>query len=186
MGGPERVRVPGGSWAPSNGGGGRRVPGGSWPRGPWAGSEEGRYLGVGRTVLAGKAPRIHAMIASRAGSGLSLPTTGCGILHKEPLLSGSQFPQLSYRKPGPVPLPRCGHTGGQAGTESPLQTVKCRAVCRHSHRGGCAAGRRRPCSGFPSGLTPVRPPTPLPVRSPSLLPPSLPWRSAGSRHAARC
>ena len=128
-------------------------------------------MGVGRTVLARKALRIHAMIASRAGSGLSLPTTGCGILHKEPLLSGSQFPQLSYRKPGPVPPPRCGHTGGQAGTESPLQTVKCRAVCRHSQRGGCA-GRGGAGLALASHRGSPRSGPPPPSRS--ALPPSFP------------
>ena len=123
---------------------------------------------MGRTVLARKALRIHAMIASRAGSGLSLPTTGCGILHKEPLLSGSQFPQLSYRKPGPVPPPRCGHTGGQAGTESPLQTVKCRGG---TASGGDARGGEAPASlWLPIGAHPG--PAPHPPPGPLSLPPS--------------
>lgn len=127
----------------------------SRPRGLWAGSEEGwRDWSV-------KAPRIHASVASRAGSGLSLPTICYGILCKEPLLSGSVSPPVIRGNPAPFPC-------GEVDTRKIRQGR--RKPCGRSHL-GVHDGGRRPCSGFPSGLTRVQAPLPPGRLS---LPPSFP------------
>ena len=165
------------SWVPSNRGGGD--PGGSWPRGLWAGSEEG----LGSFVQPANPPESMPWCPPSLVLASLCHQFAVGFCAKS-LSSLGMFPQLSYRKPGPVPLESCGHSAGNEGMKNPGEAV--RYPMRVQAQPPAGARARAPGLASHQGSALVQ--CPLPSRSalPPSVPPSLPSRSAGSRHAVRC